>query len=320
MKMAQARRSVIYLLCVFSVLLCSGTAVAQKTYAQEPPLDKSDPSAFVAAEHPCPCICQQCNRRWQLIITPYGWATSMNGSLSVKNATADFDVSFGKLLDHLDYAAMGQVELTNGRWMLISDTFLAKISAGASVDKSLDVLFGQGNVYLNVDANVEETLLIQELLAGYRIYESEIQCADACGPARKMALDLLFGGRYFNIDAKVNAEAELQVEGPQGELKRVKKSASVSDTIDWTDAVVGARLKYDLTRNLALSLRGDAGGFEGKDDSSWSAAALAEWRIRKHLTLIGGYKYENFRYSPGAADMEITLKGPIAALTWKWDF
>ena len=40
---------------------------------------------------------------WTLSLTPYLWATSLNGSTTVKGRTADIDASFFDILDHTEF-------------------------------------------------------------------------------------------------------------------------------------------------------------------------------------------------------------------------
>ena len=77
---------------------------------------------------------------WTYSLTPYFWATSLNGSTTVKGRTADVDVGFFDILDHTQFpkglfqlAALG--EARNGRFGLLTDILYMKADLGASATR-----------------------------------------------------------------------------------------------------------------------------------------------------------------------------------------
>src|SRR4029078_10259532 len=68
---------------------------------------------------------------WTYSLTPYFWATSLNGSTTVKGRTTDVDAGFFDILDHTQFpkglfqlAALG--EARNGRFGLLYESGLAE--------------------------------------------------------------------------------------------------------------------------------------------------------------------------------------------------
>src|SRR5262245_63270742 len=44
--------------------------------------------------------------KWTFDVTPYIWATRIKGTVGIRDRTADIDISFRKILEHLDAAFM----------------------------------------------------------------------------------------------------------------------------------------------------------------------------------------------------------------------
>ena len=66
---------------------------------------------------------------WEFRVTPYAWAPSVNGEVTVRGHTADIDMSFWDLFDSGDsgveldslLALMGYVEARKGPWGIYGD-------------------------------------------------------------------------------------------------------------------------------------------------------------------------------------------------------
>lgn len=81
---------------------------------------------------------------WTYSFTPYIWATSLNGSTTVKGRTTDIDASFFDILDHTQFpkglfqlAAFGEARY--GRFGLLADIAYMKLGLGASLERSRGV-------------------------------------------------------------------------------------------------------------------------------------------------------------------------------------
>jgi hypothetical protein len=53
-------------------------------------------------------------KEWRVIVSPYIWAASLKGNASLAGFETDVDIPFSDTFDHLDFAFMGNVEVTNG--------------------------------------------------------------------------------------------------------------------------------------------------------------------------------------------------------------
>ena len=52
---------------------------------------------------------------WNCRVALYGWAETLDGDVTLHGRNVPVDASFSDILDHLDYAVMGAVEVGYGR-------------------------------------------------------------------------------------------------------------------------------------------------------------------------------------------------------------
>src|SRR5262245_36646511 len=78
--------------------------------------------------------------RWTFSLTPYLWATSLNGSTTVRGRTIDVDASFIDIVEHTEIpknlfqlAALGEARY--GRFALLTDLIYMKVGLGASITR-----------------------------------------------------------------------------------------------------------------------------------------------------------------------------------------
>ena len=77
---------------------------------------------------------------WQFRFTPYAWAPSVNGDVTVRGHSADIDFSFWDIFDsgssgaelELLAALMGYVEARNGAWGIYGDVVWGKFDFSGS--------------------------------------------------------------------------------------------------------------------------------------------------------------------------------------------
>lgn len=123
---------------------------------------------------------------WQFRLEPYGWATGIDGTVGAAGFTANTEVGFSEILDHLDMAAALQLEARKGRWGVLLDGFYAEISAGGNPP---------GPLYSNATAEFKQA--IAEVALAYRIVDGKYGF-----------VDLLVGGRYNYMGLDVTAAVD----------------------------------------------------------------------------------------------------------------
>jgi hypothetical protein len=244
----------------------------------------------------CPDHTASCCRPWNFRVIPYMWAFGLEGDLTVRRVTAPVDLSIGKMLDifvnELNFAAIGQIEASNGRVGMIFNGIYADISPGKEV-RRLDFSSDFRMSLLDWTATCELPGVAEALPL-------------PCGSR----LEALAGVRYYYLSAGIT------VTGPRG------NSATGSGTEEWLDPIIGTRLRVPLCGCLTAQVRGDIGGFDIGDASrfSWNIEAMLEYRCSSRCSLLAGYRWLDVDYERGSGrnqfGFDMNMNGPVIGLTF----
>jgi hypothetical protein len=250
---------------------------------------------------------------WHVMIAPYAWAFGLDGEIGVGDRVADLDASFLDILDESDSlgALQGHVELQYGRFGAFLDSAYADITA------SLDASASRRFLEADLDADIEQEVLLAEAGLFYRVLEEHPLWTPTAGShGGRLAFDVLTGVRYTRLDLEVDAELAVNQREFEAEFEGER---------DWFDPFVGARINLGLTDSIDLSLRGDIGGFEVGSDLAWNAQGLLGYRftmLGATATAWGGYRAlgEDYDDDPdeGPFSWDMILHGPIIGLTMRW--
>jgi len=278
-------------------------------------------AADVAMPAKAPLVRAPALETWTFSLTPYVWATSLNGSTTVKGRTTDIDASFFDILDHTQFpkglfqlAAFGEARY--GRFGLLADLAYMKLGLGAGITRSrgVDAL----NATVGASAGLTVEMFIAELAAAYEI----ARWSGISSPGSTTALDLYAGGRVW----WQRADAELAISGTLNFLdltRTANGTFSAEADVSWVDPVVGARLRHQFSPAWNLVLSGDVGGFGAGSKFSWQAIAALDYEFSrsKSVTWSGmlGYKALSVDYSKGSGlthyEYDMTMYGPIFGIT-----
>jgi hypothetical protein len=226
---------------------------------------------------------------WELSLTPYFWATAIEGDSTVGPFTSNIDVSFNEFIDEFDVlGGMARFEATQGKFAFFLD------GAYVDADTSREFTVAQGPVSVRTDIDIGFGYL--EFGSSYRAWQYPFENSD-----KTFDLEVLAGGRYTHFEQSIGVQSL----GPLGIQKRLGGNA------DWVDPIVGARIKLDLTDHLALRAYGDIGGFGIGEaaDPSWKARALLDWQITRNMALLGGYQVYGLDFEDGSGRGRIGFDG-----------
>ena len=226
---------------------------------------------------------------WKLSLTPYVWATAVDGDSTVGPFTSNIDVSFNDLIDEFDVlGGMARFEARKDKFALFLD------GAYIDADTSREFTAAQGPISVRTDIDISFGYL--EFGGSYRAWQHRFKNSD-----KTFDLEVLAGGRYTHFEQRIGVQGL----GPLG-LQR-----SLGGNADWVDPIVGARLKLDLTDNLALRAYGDVGGFGIGEaaDPSWKARALLDWQVSNNISLLGGYQVYGLDFEDGSGTGRIAFDG-----------
>jgi len=198
---------------------------------------------------------------WRFSATLPVWAPGIDGDVTVRGQTADVNVGFDDLKDHLDAALSLGFEVRKERFGFYGGFGYMKFSGDASARRGSE-------------AEVELKFLVAEAGMAYRLTK--------VGEKHPFLLEGIAGVRYWHI------ETDLEIKGPGGGT--LVDSDSKKSLID---PLIGLRGSQYLSAKWHLDFQADIGGFGISNDSSdfgWSAAGLLTYDAARWLSLSAGYK------------------------------
>ena len=261
---------------------------------------------------------------WEFRVTPYAWAPSVNGDVTVRGQSADIDMSFWDLFDsgssgaQLDSLAalMGYVEARNGRWGIYGDVVWGKFDFSGDAVKQRNPIAN-----LNVSARAKAGL-------GYEITMAEsgltYEVARWAGTSSATALDLLGGARYWNQELDLSLAVDASVDlGNLGLQRSGSLAVARSGTLEWVDPFVGFRVRHELAPGSELQFLGDIGGFGVGSDLTWQLFAgygFDFWQSNLHGVI--GYRALAVDYTSDSNanrnNLDLILHGPVVGLSFQW--
>jgi hypothetical protein len=204
---------------------------------------------------------------WQFEITPYLFASGLEGTAGVQGVTANIDMSFGDIFENLDSGFLALFEARKRRWIFGLDTIYMKLKVDGN--RSWQGPLGNGN---SAALDVTMTQQMYQPFVGYRLLDERTK------------LDLIAGARYTQLDLKfalsVPTGSPLLPDGSRG------KSGSES----WWDPIVGVRVVTPIADNWSFVGYADVGG-GGGSDSTYQLLAGVNWQFAKDFSGKFGYRY-----------------------------
>jgi hypothetical protein len=179
-------------------------------------------------------------------VTLYLWLPTLEGDLKYDATGGSSTVDAGAILDALQMAFMGAVELRKEKWSLLADVIY--LDLGDAKTSRVD-LPGGGGIETHVDLQLSGWQL--GLYGGYQLYRTD-----------RGSLDVLAGVRYLSLDT----DATLGISGPLPPslpTRELSRSASI-----W-DGVVGLRGRVEVNRNWFIPYHADVGA--GDSELTWQA-------------------------------------------------
>ncbi|MGJ8585189.1 MAG: hypothetical protein ACSHXD_13915 [Marinosulfonomonas sp.] len=114
-----------------------------------------------------------------------------------------------------------------------------------------------------------------------------------------------FGGRYYDLDNTLSLGAPV--------------NASASGRNTWIDPIVGAGFALPISGDWSFVGKGDIGGFGIGSDFAWQAQAYAQYDTSDKFSLLLGYRYLDFDYSPNTVtSSNMTISGPVAGFRFRF--
>ncbi|MUO82289.1 hypothetical protein GOZ78_22150 [Agrobacterium vitis] len=235
------------------------------------------------------------DREWSVIVSPYVWAASLHGNASLAGLDSNVDIPFSDIFKHLDLAAMGNVEVTNGLFGFYVD--------GQYVQTSQD----EDLADFEVGLKIRTTILA--VGAYYRVYDLALGGDTVFGEPRHFTVEPTVGVRWTKLEADADA----------GFISANKSAA-------WLDPFVGVRLSADLSERWNLAGEADIGGFDIGSKLAINAQAYLGYRtyMFNHPTILRvGYRvlsqdYETEDFTGNQFRWDVTQHGPVLGFSMRF--
>jgi hypothetical protein len=216
---------------------------------------------------------------WHVRTALYGWATMLDGDVTLRGYNAPVDVAFDEILENLDFSVMGVVEVGRGNWSFMADLFYAELSAGNS----------KGNLDFDVQ--------LDQFIGNFAVVRNVID--DSC-----RRFDVFAGARVNSMDLDL-------------EINR-KRSFSGADSQTWVDPVIGFRYQQALSDKFFFRVLGDIGGFGVSSDLTWQGLAAVGYHISDSASVAFGYRGLGVDYSQGDFGYDVISHGLLLGFEYKF--
>jgi hypothetical protein len=150
---------------------------------------------------------------WHWRIGLDAWVQALEGDITLRGRNAEVDLSMDDVLDNLDFAAMGVLEVGCGRWSFVADMNYAELSGSTSTRLTYNTL--------------DLKQFIGHFVVAYKVLENGCTHLD------------VYAGALVNW---VDAELTIDLHGPFG---RRTRDFNASGSEIWVDPIIGARVQQD---------------------------------------------------------------------------
>lgn len=239
---------------------------------------------------------------WSFEMAPYVWLPEVQGTIRVRNETADLNVTFNDVFDLLGagklFAAGGHAEVRYDRFSFFLDAF------GGTVRPTASATVGGQIIQRRVTADVVTNWSFFEFGPAYRLLQWPMKQGE-----RPISIDALVGGRLMYFYDSIT------LTGSGGRLNRFVSSSST-----WVDPFVGGRFDVPVWGDLDVIFRGDIGGFGAGSDLAWNVLGgfqyILPWEPGgANTSLVAVWKTLSFDYESGnAVQSNLTFSGPAFGL------
>ncbi|WP_157637365.1 hypothetical protein [Cupriavidus sp. UYPR2.512] len=249
---------------------------------------------------------------WQFAIAPYLWLPNVSGDFRFSGSSStgggNLDIGTGpdSYLQNLQFLLMLQAEARKGNWSIFGDAIYLDFNRQDTTLKS--VTAGNGarivvprDVATDVGSNMTGGML--QLAAGYRALRAPWGNLEPFG-----------GLRYLNLSASAHwtLSATFTQQGAT-----LAQQASVSQTENLVDAIIGVRGRFNLSRNgrwyVPYYIDVGSGSSSYTLQVSAGAAYAAKWG-----DIQLSYRYLSYKVNGGELIQRLTFKGPMLGMMFRF--
>lgn len=254
-------------------------------------------TAAVSADlPPAPVTVQQPPSVWQFQATGYGWATALNGRVSVRNLPpVKVDMSFGDVLKDLNGALMGSFLAKKDDWLILTDLVWAALSDDAVVRPPGVRHPTLAAIAPGTKVDFKMRQLIASALVGYRL------------PIGAPDLDIYAtaGLRYQRLTAEIEATPGL-----------IPVTLSRSSVEQWVDPTVGFSATWRINERWFANILADVGGFGVGSRFTTQGFASIGYRWTESISTALGYRAIYTDYRNDSFSYRTTQHGVFSSIAY----
>jgi len=228
---------------------------------------------------------------WQFEVAPYGWLAGLDGKAAQFGLpTQDVDISIRQVLDNLDIALMGLVQVRNERFSAFSDLVYGKLTA--EVDTPRGILADK--------IEITSKTLMWTVGAAYSIYYDP----DVAN------FDLIVGGRLWSLDTDVKIKGLNPI---------LDIPTNFSDGETWVDPLIGAKGRASLSPDFFVTGWALFGGFDITHDKlMWDLFGGVGYEFKPGMSMVAGYRAVGVDYHKGDFIYDTVQKGPLLGVDFRF--
>jgi hypothetical protein len=222
---------------------------------------------------------------WNIDTTGYLWFAGIHGNTSLLGDNIGFKMSAHDLLKKARFALLEEVDLRYKRVVFTDDLLymaLTDTKAATLPIPSAPSISGQFLV----------RIVVFTQKVGYRLIDNP-----------KVKIDFLTGFRYFHFGSTVTVR-------PATPLFN-----NVYASRNWTDPMVGGRIRIPLSPKMTATLAGDVGGWGAGAQLDYQMVGALSYQIKPKLTLDAAWRYLYVDYGQ-KLPTQLALSGPVVAVTY----
>jgi hypothetical protein len=246
---------------------------------------------------------QDLSDEWRFRALVYFWAAQIKGGATFPGGnTADFDLKFYKIFDHLKMAGMGSIEAQKGRWGMFTDVLYMNLGATNTRTRDGTIDGVPLPVGVTVNTGVGIKAWVWTLAPSYRVQSSD-----------NLEMDVFAGARLLWLQPQLTYNFNVDVGPFAGPSRGGSRTVTARD---W-DAVVGVkgRLGIGAGREWFVPYYLDVG--TGQSDLTWQGAVgigyAASWG-----EVIATYRYLDWNFKSSSKVNDLNMGGPLLGVAFHW--
>jgi hypothetical protein len=229
---------------------------------------------------------------WRFNLNVYGWLPKAPVTISTPEGRQESaPESFDKILDSLEFAAMGESEIHKGPF----GVFVSPIFYKGEDDENFTGLLGASR-----KATLEETVWLIKYGVSYDL--GSLRLGES-SDSPTVTLQPYAGGLYLHD--KIRLDLSPGAIGP---------GVKVRETLEFNTPIIGVNTLWDLTDRWSLRIGGNIGGWNVDDvNQTYEIIGTAAYHFKlwdKSAKVFAGYRYLHLDYEK-EVEIELTVKGPL---------